>query len=309
MSKEKQVQKINWSPVQERMKAAGMDKQAIAREVSFASQIIHGDPYLQQCTAESAMAAVVNIANIGLTLNPAAQQAYLVARYNRKKECFECTLMPGYRGFLHLLVSSGGVKHVIANLVYDKDEFELEPTNEQRPVRHRPYLRRDKGELIGGYALATLPDNSRVVEWMPIEDINDIRDNSDAYKRAVEKGFPTPWIQNYSEMCRKTLIRRIQKYLPTTYSDSVNTAIELDNADYSASYNQLEYIDRLLPTANIRTELSEQIQRNIKSYGHYSRDEAEDIINMLLDNQVDTGRWNNRQLDAAINAAVQNDRT
>jgi len=307
MSKQNQIQKINWSPVQDRMKAAGMNKEAIAKEVSFAAQIIHGDPYLQQCTVESKMAAVVNVANVGLTLNPAAQQAYLIARYNRKSQTYECTIMTGYRGFLYILVSSGGVKNIIANLVYEKDEFELEPTNEQRPVRHRPYLRRDKGELIGGYALATLPDNSRVVEWMPIEDINDIRDGSDAYRRGKEKGFPTPWTQNYSEMCRKTLIRRIQKYLPTTYSDRVNTAIELDNADYSASYNQLEYIDRLLPTSNIRPEEAEQIQRAIKEYGHYSKDEAEDIINMLLDNQIDTGRWNSAQLDSRIKESVEKD--
>lgn len=285
-----------------------MDKQAIAREISFAAQVVAKDFYLQKCSIESVMAAVVNIANIGLTLNPAAQQAYLVARYSKKDNGFECTLMPGYRGFLHLLVSSGGVRHIIANLVYEKDEFEVEPTNEARPVRHKPYLRRDKGELIGGYALATLPDGAKVVEWMPIEDINDIRDNADSYKKSIEKGFPSPWITNYSEMCRKTLIRRIQKYLPTTYSDRVNAAVELDGADYSASYNQLEYIDNLLPGANIRPELAEQIQRNIKIYGHYSRDEAEELINTLIENQTDNGRWNSKQLDNRIAEAVNNEK-
>lgn len=304
-----EIQKINFKPAAKRMIEAGLSKESVTKELSFANQIVHRDPYLQKCTPNSLLAAVVNVANIGLTLNPAAQQAYLIARYNKALNGFEAQLMPGYRGFLHLLVSSGGVKHVIANLVYEQDEFEFEPTNEARPVRHKPYLRKDKGELIGGYAVATMPDGSRIAEWMPIEDINEIRNSSDSYKRAVEKGFSSPWIQHYTEMCRKTLIRRIQKYLPTTNGESVYKAIEYDNADYSASYNQLEYIDRLLPTANIRPEEAEQIQRNIKVYGHYTQEEAAKIIDHLMENQVDTGRWNGKQLDENIRNAVENERT
>lgn len=307
MNKQQEIQKIDFRPAAKRMIEAGLRKEAVVRELSFANQIIYRDLFLQKCEPNSLLAAVVNVANIGLTLNPAAQQAYLIARYNKSSNGFEAQLMPGYRGFLHLLVSSGGVKHVIANLVYEQDEFEFEPTNEARPVRHKPCLRKDKGQLIGGYALATMPDNSRIAEWMPIDDINEIRNSSDSYKRAIEKNIPSPWTQHYTEMCRKTLIRRIQKYLPTTNADNVYKAIEYDNADYSASYNQLEYIDRLLPTASIRPEEAEQIQRNIKLYGHYTQDEAGKLIEYLMDNQIDTGRWNSKQLDDNIRRAVKND--
>lgn len=303
-------QLIDFSAVSKKMVSAGMSKEAVQRELSFANQIVFKDAYLQKCTKNSLLAAVVNVANIGLTLNPAAQQAYIIARYNGRTKEYEATLMPGYRGFLRLLVESGGIKHLIANLVYEKDEFDFEPTDDARPVRHKPYLRKDKGVLIGGYALATMPDGSKIAEWMPIEDINAIRDNSDSYKRAKEKGYnSSPWIAHYSEMCRKTLVRRIQKYLPTTNNERLFQALENDNKDHSASWNQLEYIDRLLHGANIRPELNDMISRKIKEYGAYTFEEAKEVIEMLQANQVETDgdRWNQKKLDNNIANAVQNE--
>lgn len=273
------------SALEKRMLAVGMDKEAIARELSFASQLWNGSEQLQKADPNSILAAVVNVANIGLTLNPAAKEAYMISRWNSKKQINEISLQAGYIGLIRLMTDSGAVKSVMAHLVYENDQFTYEPTGND-PVKHVPQLKKSaRGEVIGAYALATLADGRKQAEWMDTEEINDVRDTSDSYKNEKTRSF-SPWEKHWGEMARKTVLRRLYKYLPrSTGNSKADAAMNLLDQEYGASIQQRMAIDQLLASANISPEKINLLDRRNQT-GDISQHEAGEIIEELKENQA-----------------------
>jgi len=263
-----------------------LNEQTVRRELSFAKQLVGGSKQLQECTMPSILTAIYNICNIGLSLNPASKEAYIVPRYNSQTKSKEASLQPSYVGLVKLLTDAGTVTQVVTNIVYEGDVFEMDIAN--GTVKHLPCLvKANKGAKIGCYALATLPNGSKQVEWMEIEDIYKIRDCSESWKNDNTRAY-SPWMKHEDEMSRKTVIRRLYKYLPRSGSAAkilkVDEAIQIDDSQYQASFGQLNYIENLLRGANI----SPEVERRINSeYQSYSNAEAETCINFLQLNQLE----------------------
>lgn len=156
--------------------------------------------------------AVMQASHLGLEIGGALGQAYLVPFKG------EIKMMPGYRGLLSLARRSGQITSINAELVYENDTFDLELGIEIK-VRHKPYLKGDRGRPILGYMVAHFTDGGHHFEWMTIEDIEAVRQRSSA----VQSGKKTPWDTDYEAMCKKTVIRRGWKYLPMS--------IEMQNAE------------------------------------------------------------------------------
>jgi hypothetical protein len=90
-------------------------------------------------------------------------------------------------------------------VVYEGDLFEYEEGS-QRVFRHKPAFLSDK--IIGAYSFikfAAIDDWE--VDYQPVWRIEKVR----AISRAKEKG---PWVDNYDEMCIKTVLRHHAKTLP-----------------------------------------------------------------------------------------------
>lgn len=252
------------------------------REISFAVQHVAGSTQLQKCTPVSLQTAVYNIANIGLSLNPASKEAYLVPRYNSALQTMEASLQPSYVGLIKLLTDAGTVTQVTTNIVHAGDKFEIDLATGF--VSHRPCLvKANKGEKIGAYALATLPNGAKQCQWMEIDEINEIRNCSESYKNEKTRQY-SPWDKFYDEMAKKTVVRRLYKYLPRSGSGAVDRAIHVDDAQYPSSLSQVGYIESLLRTANIAEEQKSRIAREVEQY---SQAEAETCINYLLENQIE----------------------
>ena len=266
--------------VLKRMLEVGMREKEARKEMSFAAQLCDQSPTLQKCTAESVMAAVINIANIGLTLNPAAKQAYLVPRWNKRVNGFEAILEPGYGGLIHLAVQAGGITSIMCEVVYENDFIVFEPTNQHNPVTHRPAWK-DRGSVIGVYGVATLPNGDRQAERMLLLEIEEIRGRSDSFKAFKEgKVKSCTWDSDFSEMSRKTVLKRLLKYLPKTAGpkqDALSRAIELDNYDYSAEAWQLERIEFLSRVL----EEKESVALDSELRGGVTRQRAGEIIRYL----------------------------
>jgi phage RecT family recombinase len=127
----------------------------------------------------------------------------------------------GYRGLLKLIRRSNQVSFIDAQIVYMQDEFDVEFGTAPRIV-HRPlmfgerdaetgaYLA-DRGSYRGAYAWAQLAGAPfPLIEWMPLADIEQVRKASPG----VKAGRKTPWDDWYSEMARKSPLRRLSKRLP-----------------------------------------------------------------------------------------------
>jgi phage RecT family recombinase len=259
-------------------KLMGGDKNALLREASFAIQIAATNPKIQECSKESIIKAVWNIAACGLTLNPLMGLAYLTPRFTGGKT--ECVLMPSYKGLQKLAQETGVVRKVESRLVYEGDTFDV--TFGTRPdIIHKPVGKKET--IIAAYAVATLESGEIQFEVMMKEELDEIRGLSDSWK-ALEAGKikSAIWKDHEGEMCRKTVIKRLLKYLPKVESQRLQEAIKLDNRDFEASSDQKNYIESLLRSSTYDHEYTAQIENNLEDI---TAEQASAIIADLKNNQ------------------------
>lgn len=271
----------SFEPIKEKFISL-INKEAFDKECSFAIQHLMKNSYLAGADKTSILMAVLNVAQINLTLNPALKLAYLVPR--RVHGNLECVLEPSYQGLVKLATDTGSVKSLYAHCIYENDLFKQSlGTNPE--IIHEPTLK-DRGKMTGVYAVAILQDGNKQIEVMSIEDVVDIRNTSESYK-AFEKGKSSSciWDDYFDEMSRKTVIKRLCKYLPKTEMwDKLSKAIEILDEDYAISYSQAQYIDGLLHQATISEERKEWISKTLNTM---KRHEAEKLIEELKGKQVD----------------------
>jgi len=167
------------------------------------------NPKLLDCTRFSFLESVVRAAERGLRFAGAGGEAYLIP-YKSK-----CTLIIGYRGLCALARRTGKVIRLEARCVHEKDSFKIEYGDSQKLI-HKPHLGPDRGEITCCYALGELRGGSVQLEVMTRVQIDEIRKRS----RAGDTG---PWQTDYEEMARKTVLRRLCKYLPfpTAFEDAL----------------------------------------------------------------------------------------
>ena len=274
------------------------------KECSFALQHINKNAQLQKATVESKLEAVLNIAQIGLSLNPVLKEAYLVPRWNGQKKQVECHLEPSYQGLIRLVTDTGAVRSMECHLVHENDDFVIAIHTPEK-VKHS-WGFGDRGAIVGAYSVATLSDGSKHVETMSKQEIEKIRDSSESYKAfKAGKIKSCIWTEHSGEMERKTVIRRHIKYLPRT-GEQVGKAIELDEKDFIASDGQLDYIESLLGTANIAPREVDAIEMELATM---SAQRASDVIQRLKENQLDpvtqTGKFSQKELNKHLNKISQ----
>ena len=104
------------------------------------------------------------------------------------------------------------------------------------PVRRRLALPRcARGDVVGFYAVAKLKDGGYSFEFMSVHQVREIM------VATQSKGAYGPWKEHFIEMGRKTVIRRLAKYLPL--SIEFQTAVALDNQAESGKDQKLDTID------------------------------------------------------------------
>ena len=177
----------------------------VDRLLRVAMTAIRTNPKLMECTQESLLACIMGCAQLGLEPEPFLGQAYLVPYWNKKKNLFEAQLIPGYRGYIALARRTGEVQSVSAQVVHQNDTFELEYGLDER-LRHVP-ADGDRGDPKGAYVVVKYKDGSHSMDYMPREDIERIRDRS----QAKDSG---PWTTDWNEMAKKTVIKRHFKIVP-----------------------------------------------------------------------------------------------
>lgn len=113
--------------------------------------------------------------------------------------------MPMVNGLVKRAAKSG-IK-MDAHVVRENDDFDYALGDDPHITHKVPKLGQPRGEAIGVYAIATLPDGTKKREVMTREDVEKIR----AASKASGNG---PWKDWWEEMARKSAIRRLFKLLP-----------------------------------------------------------------------------------------------
>lgn len=189
----------------------------MAKEIDFAAQAMMNNTYLIQVATSNPLSlvnAIKNIALTGTTLNPVLKQAYLVPFTINSKPTI--TLMPSYMGLIDVLVNNGLVKKVEAHCVFKGDEFKISHGTKEELIHNPdPWATRTEETMLGAYYYVVLTDGTVMFDQMNKPEIDVIKDRSPS--TGVDKnGRPkkSPWITDYLEMARKTLVRRAFKMIP-----------------------------------------------------------------------------------------------
>ena len=191
------------------------------REAGFALQQLGKNDYMMKAAQNNRQAvvdAVVNIAAIGISLNPAKKQAYLVPRDN--KICLDIS----YMGLMDLAQATGSVKWAQAALVHAEDRFTLNGLDKAPSHTFNPFSK-DRGEVVGVYVTIKTIHDEYLTHTMTIEDAYAIRDRSSAWK----SGKSGPWKTDEGEMIKKTCVKQAYKYWPKT--ERLETAIHHLNTE------------------------------------------------------------------------------
>ncbi len=257
------------------------DEETFFKEASFAMQHIQKNPSIMKCDYASIQMAVLNVSQIGITLNPALKLAYLVPRKG------QCCLDISYMGLSKIVTDTGSAVNIYAHTVYENDLFE-QTLGTSPEVIHKPKLA-DRGKLIAVYCVSVLHNGSKQVEVMDYKEVISIRDDSDSYKSYKSKKDKGEWasciwVDHESEMFRKTVIKRAVKYLPKTEQyHKLAKAIEVLDEDWAISYDQAQYIESLLHQSYIPEERKEWICKTLNTM---KKAEAGKLIEELKEKQI-----------------------
>ena len=178
------------------------------REAGFAIQQLGKNDYMMKAAQNNRQAvvdAVVNIAAIGISLNPAKKQAYLVPREG--KICLDIS----YMGLMDLAQATGSVKWAQAALVHENDTFTLNGLDKAPSHTFNPFSK-DRGQCVGVYVTIKTIHDEYLTHTMTYDETMAIRDRSSAWKSSKSG----PWKTDENEMIKKTCVKQAYKYWPKT---------------------------------------------------------------------------------------------
>src|SRR5690606_28649385 len=106
---------------------------------------------------------------------------------------------------------------VQANVVHENDEF-IDNGPGQRPTHKYNAFSKDRGPFAGVYAVAKTRTGDYLTTIMAADEVNGIMARSEAYKAFKEKkkGNGGPWVSDFEEMAKKSVVRRGFKMWPKT---------------------------------------------------------------------------------------------
>ena len=184
------------------------------RFIRVAVSTLTRTPKLKECEPVSLFGAMLTLSQLGI--EPDGRRAHLIPFENRRRGCVECQLIIDYKGLAEMAMRSGVVSYLHADVVCDADIFE---ENMGEIVAHKIDRRKPRGEVYAAYAICKFKDGTAKAEVMSADEIEAIRKRS----RAGNSG---PWITDWNEMAKKTVFRRLSKWLPL--SPEFRDAVEAD---------------------------------------------------------------------------------
>jgi len=251
------MEQVSYKKIQiERVLPSWMTVDRFLTQVRWALTHSKSASKLVQCSPASVVQAVLTAADLGLDPSGRLGSAYLVPYKS------ECQLIPGYRGLIDLAARSGMVRSVNAWVVHESDTFK--PVNGKMPL-HIPYLPKPGEPLSPGAPWAVwgryqTRGGGSEAEIMSMPEVWSIRERSAGYKYAVQNGkADNPWISDFEEMAKKTVIRRMLKKAPLNPTGGLNVELErfakaLEQDDAVDGIADAEFTEEAAAPKTSRTE-------------------------------------------------------
>lgn len=179
------------------------------RMLRVATTCVSKAPGLRQCDPMSFVAAMLSLSQFGL--EPDGRHAHLIP-YGKTVQ-----LVVDYKGLVALARRSGDVTTIKADKVCENDVFTVDLG---QITEHKIDYRKPRGKAYAYYCMVQLKDGATQHEVMTVEEVDAIRKRSKA-------GGSGPWVTDYDEMAKKTVFKRLSKWL--TLSPEFRDAFEKDD--------------------------------------------------------------------------------
>lgn len=270
------------------------------REKQFAIQALQKNESLGKTARAnpiSAQNAIINVAAIGISLNPASKLAYLVPRDGAV--CLDIS----YMGLMHIAQQSGAVQWCQALVVRKNDKFKRTAIDRAPLHEFSDFsTEEERGEIVGAYCVAKTAEGDYLTHTMPIAKIFGIRDRSSGWKAYVAKRIKsTPWATDEEQMILKTVVKQAVKYWPRR--DRLDAAIDYVNTEAGEGINfnepqkvekdvtgitpeQSDRINSILISVNstfdsLKKACLSMTGRNVESQADLTSSEADKLISSL----------------------------
>lgn len=182
------------------------------------------NPKLMSCSEGSIVGAIIQSAQLGL--EPIMGYSYLIPYGS------ECQFQLGYKGLIQLFYRSENALSLEARVVHQNDRFEYSYGLNSTLI-HIPAVK-NQGPTIGYYAVAKLKNGVCSFEYRTIEQIKE-------HAKRYAKAKTGPWIDNFDEMAKKTLIKMTLKYMPL--SVEMQRAMDSDETVKRIDHNTEDIFD------------------------------------------------------------------
>jgi len=231
-------------------------------------------PALLECTKASIVRSVMQAGELGLEIGGLLGEAYLVPFKNKVKgadgiERWEKQAMciPGYKGLIRLARNSGQIHTLSARVVHAHDRFHVNLAEEE--IQHEPHLdaERDDDKIIAFYAIARFKDGAKQIEVMTRREVEAVRSRS----KSADSG---PWVTDFAEMGRKTVVRRLCKYLPL--SPELARALEADAEADERDRAMTDALDVTLVSEEQPKTQAQHIAERVRARGAAKAPEAKE---------------------------------
>lgn len=202
---------------------------------------------LLESAPETLKASLLTAAQLGLEPNTPLGQAWLIP-YNiwdkkDKKWVKACQFQLGYKGLIALAYRSPFFQMIQAHEVWKEDDFEFEyglnPILRHKPATDR--VHEEKEEPTFFYALWKSKNGGFDFQVMSNAEINRIREkfsktysnaladmNKDDNPKTRAKYEDNIWVKHYIEMAKKTVIKKLLKYVPLQSEDFLAKGVLCD---------------------------------------------------------------------------------
>lgn len=217
-------------------KSKGLDAERLCR---ITLTTLRQNPKLLECSIESLLGACLQSAALGL--DPSLGGCYFIPFKG------QVSFQIGYKGLIDLVCRSGEIQTIVPQEVCEGDEFHYE-YGRNETLKHIPAKHSDRGNVEYYYAYAVMKNGGFAFQVMHISEIEKIRDeHSISYKYDKNNSI---WAKNFDSMAKKTVIKRLIKYLPL-------------QAEAASSVNMDETVRKDITADIFRVEEEEQFDDNV----------------------------------------------
>lgn len=165
-------------------------------------------PALMECEPATLVTACKTLALMGC--EPDGIHGYLVPFKNKKAGITTVTPIPSARGLMRMARLCGNVRGITLGTVYEEDDFEWGVSFGSFNVSHKSAWNHS-GEPLGYYVIWKDEHGNTLGERMSREEVEKIRDRSNAWKAYKQFGKECPWNTDPEQMALKTVIKRAAK--------------------------------------------------------------------------------------------------